>query len=200
MAKRTKKIVRKGQEFSLSCQIWRKCKQQQRRFMDLAVENSTWGSRGKSFEWRSSTVSDTRTVQWSNPGLYDQRRAKSGFVDELLQSLQVVQSVVPLLHQNVRGQLTPKSIEVILVRGRTQNAMKIQILRGLFVVSDFVQAFGVVVASVQPLWLEVVIGGQVLLQLFVATRVLDLDGDFGVSENVWIKQNVKICTIQAFKL
>ena len=103
-----------------------------------------------------------------------QRRAKGEFVNELLKPFEVLQCVVPLLHQDVRCQLPPQPIQIVLVGRLTQNAVKVQISGCVLVISNFVQAFGVVVASVNPFRLEIVMPHQVFLKLFSITGVLDL--------------------------
>ena len=50
--------------------------------------------------------------------------------------------MVPFLHQNVGGQFTPKTVEIIFVGRGAQNAMEIQILGSVFVVSNFKKTFG----------------------------------------------------------
>ncbi len=47
MAKMTKKIVRKGQEFSLSCQIWRKCLTQAKFYKWQTTTKAFYGPRGQ---------------------------------------------------------------------------------------------------------------------------------------------------------
>ena len=66
------------------------------------------------------------------------RGAENALVDELSQTVKVLQRGVPTLHENFRGQLTPHTVEVVDVGGLDQDAMEIEVLAGSGVVAALV--------------------------------------------------------------
>ena len=53
---------------------------------------------------------------------------EGGFVDELLQPLEVFEGGFPILHQDFGGQLAPKAVQVVLVGRLDQDTMKVKVL------------------------------------------------------------------------
>ena len=66
------------------------------------------------------------------------RGAENALVDELSQTVKVLQRGVPTLHENFRGQLAPHTVEVVDVGGLDQDAMEIEVLAGSGVVAALV--------------------------------------------------------------
>merc|ERR1719430_1399736 len=54
-----------------------------------------------------------------------QRRTKGGLINELLQPVEVLQSSVPVLHENLAGKLAPHSVQVVFVSGLHQDPVEV---------------------------------------------------------------------------
>ena len=95
-------------------------------------------------------------------------------VDVLLQPVHVLDSQLPVLHQNLRRQLSPQTVQIVLIVGRHQHFVQIQALGGTAVVAYLVVELGELVHRVHHLRLEVEPVHQKVDQLFRVARNLNL--------------------------
>ena len=59
-------------------------------------------------------------------------------VNELLETVEVVESGVPVLHKDLRRQLAPHTVQVVGVGGLDENTVEIQVLASTKVVTTLV--------------------------------------------------------------
>ena len=61
-------------------------------------------------------------------------------IDELLQTVEIVEGSVPVLHEDLRCQLAPHTVQVIGIRGLDQNTVKVQVLASPEIVTTLILA------------------------------------------------------------
>ena len=113
-----------------------------------------------------------------------QRRAEGALVDELLQPVEILQGGVPVLHEDLGGQLAPHPVQVVGIRRLDEDAVEVEILAGPRVVAALVLHLGKVVAGVDHLRLEAVVLDEELQQLLGVARLLNLLRHLGILKDL----------------
>ena len=67
-----------------------------------------------------------------------QCRSEHAVIDELLQTVKIVEGSVPVLHEDLRSQLAPHTVQVVRIRGLDQNTVKVQVLASPEIVTTLV--------------------------------------------------------------